>query len=96
MNKPLVMTPGPTYVHEDVRRAMQQEVGNPDVEESFFEFYRETCERLKELLKTKNDVIILSGEGIWVWRLPVLQLLNRETEFCVLIMAYSETDLAIL
>jgi len=29
-----------------------------------FEFYRETCERLKELLKTKNDVIILSGEGI--------------------------------
>jgi len=27
MNKPLVMTPGPTYVHEDVRRAMQQEVG---------------------------------------------------------------------
>ncbi|ABN51504.1 MAG TPA: aminotransferase class V-fold PLP-dependent enzyme [Hungateiclostridium thermocellum] len=64
MNKPLVMTPGPTYVHEDVRRAMQQEVGNPDVEESFFEFYRETCERLKELLKTKNDVIILSGEGI--------------------------------
>jgi len=53
MNKPLVMTPGPTYVHEDVRRAMQQEVGNPDVEESFFEFYRETCERLKELLKQR-------------------------------------------
>ncbi|GAE89647.1 pyridoxal-phosphate-dependent aminotransferase family protein [Acetivibrio straminisolvens] len=64
MIKPLIMTPGPTYVHVDVRRAMMQEVGNPDVEERFFEFYKETCERLKKLLKTKNDVIILSGEGI--------------------------------
>ncbi|HOM03202.1 MAG TPA: alanine--glyoxylate aminotransferase family protein [Acetivibrio sp.] len=64
MNKPLIMTPGPTYVHEDVRRAMLQEIINPDVDESFFEFYKETGERLKKLLRTKNDVIIMSGEGI--------------------------------
>ncbi|HHV30003.1 pyridoxal-phosphate-dependent aminotransferase family protein [Acetivibrio mesophilus] len=64
MSKPLIMTPGPTYVHEDVRRAMLNDIGNPDLEERFFEFYKETCERLKRLLKTENDVIIMSGEGI--------------------------------
>lgn len=64
MSKPMIMTPGPTYIHEDVRRAMSVEITNPDLDERFFEFYKETCERLKELLKTKNDVLILCGEGI--------------------------------
>ncbi|MFZ5989520.1 MAG: pyridoxal-phosphate-dependent aminotransferase family protein [Bacillota bacterium] len=64
MNKPLIMTPGPTYIHEDVRRAMSLEITNPDLDENFFEFYKETCGKLKELLKTKNDVLILCGEGI--------------------------------
>jgi aspartate aminotransferase-like enzyme len=58
------MTPGPTYVHEDVRRAMAMAITNPDLDESFFKFYRETCGKLKQLLITQNDVLILSGEGI--------------------------------
>lgn len=64
MKKPLMMTPGPTYIHEDVRRAMAVEITNPDLDESFYEFYKDTCGRLKELLHTENDVLILSGEGI--------------------------------
>lgn len=64
MKRPLIMTPGPTYIHEDVRRALSMEITNPDLDPSFFEYYRETCASLQKLLNTRNDVLILSGEGI--------------------------------
>jgi aspartate aminotransferase-like enzyme len=64
MSDRLIMTPGPTYIHEDVRRAMSKEITNPDLDENFFEFYRDTCGKLQTLMNTKNDVLILSGEGI--------------------------------
>ena len=64
MVKNLIMTPGPTYVHEDVRRAMAKPITNPDIDLSFYEFYKETSKQLQRLLKTQNDVLILSGEGI--------------------------------
>ncbi len=58
------MTPGPTEIHEDVRKAMAQDITNPDLDVKFFEFYKQTCDKLKKLLNTKNDVLILNGEGI--------------------------------
>lgn len=64
MKKPLLMTPGPTSIHEDVRRALSIDITNPDMDESFYEFYRDTCAGLKKILRTNNDVLILSGEGI--------------------------------
>lgn len=64
MKSPLIMTPGPTYVHEDVRRALSREITNPDLDEQFYEFYKDTCERLKKVFQTKNEVLILNGEGI--------------------------------
>ncbi|SDK13688.1 pyridoxal-phosphate-dependent aminotransferase family protein [Natronincola ferrireducens] len=64
MKNPLIMTPGPTYVNEEVRRALSKEITNPDLDLDFYNFYRETCNKLKQLLNTKNDVLILSGEGI--------------------------------
>lgn len=64
MKKPLIMTPGPTYVSEDVRDAMSKEITNPDIDLSFYEFYRETCEKIGQLLNTENKVLILDGEGI--------------------------------
>lgn len=64
MRKKLVMTPGPTEIHESVRRALSRSITNPDLDEDFFEFYNETCQRLKQIVKTKNDVLILNGEGI--------------------------------
>lgn len=60
----LIMTPGPTYVSEDVRQAIARRITNPDLDPSFFEYYRETCEKIKTLLKTESQVLILSGEGI--------------------------------
>ena len=60
----LLMTPGPTYVHESVRQALSKPITNPDIDPDFFEFYKETSEKFKKLLATKNDVLILNGEGI--------------------------------
>lgn len=58
------MTPGPTQVRENVRLARAKECTNPDIDPGFFEFYKETCMRIGEFLRTKEDVFILSGEGI--------------------------------
>ncbi len=59
-----VMTPGPTMVAERVRRARSLECTNPDLDEEFVEFYKETCELISSLLETKNETLILDGEGI--------------------------------
>lgn len=64
MKRPLIMTPGPTYVHESVRRAMSVEITNPDIDGGFYEDYRDVCEKLQSLMKTENRVYILDGEGI--------------------------------
>jgi aspartate aminotransferase-like enzyme len=59
-----MMTPGPTQVKENVRLARARECGNPDIDEEFFDFYKETCELISRLLHTGNETLILSGEGI--------------------------------
>lgn len=58
------MTPGPTQVRENVRLARSLECTNPDLDEQFVEFYRETCRLISRLLHTDNETLILSGEGI--------------------------------
>ena len=58
-----IMTPGPTQVAENVRMARSRECTNPDLDESFVEFYKETCEKISQLLHTKNETLILGGEG---------------------------------
>ena len=64
MTRPMIMTPGPTYVREDVRRMMSMELTNPDIDVEFYDVYKNTCEKLQKLMKTENEVLILCGEGI--------------------------------
>lgn len=64
MKNPLIMSPGPTSVHEEVRRALSLEITNPDLDHNFFAFYKRTCEKFQQLLNTTNEVLILNGEGI--------------------------------
>ena len=59
-----IMTPGPTQVSEAVRMARSLACTNPDLDTDFVEFYKETCELISSLLKTKNETLILGGEGI--------------------------------
>lgn len=59
-----IMTPGPTQVAENVWLARSRECTNPDLDEEFCEFYKETCGLISELLHTENETIIMDGEGI--------------------------------
>ena len=59
-----IMTPGPTQVKENVRLARARECTNPDLDNEFVEFYKETCELISRLLHTANETLILGGEGI--------------------------------
>ena len=59
-----VMTPGPTQVRENVRAARSLVCTNPDIDETFVEFYHDTCKLISSLLYTDNETLILSGEGI--------------------------------
>ena len=59
-----IMTPGPTQVRENVRMARSLACTNPDLDPAFYDYYKETCELISELLETKNTAYILDGEGI--------------------------------
>lgn len=59
-----IMTPGPTRVKENVRMARSLECTNPDIDEAFCEFYKETCDLLADYMHTDNRVYIMGGEGI--------------------------------
>lgn len=64
MRIPNIMTPGPTQVRENVRLARALHTTNPDIDDQFFEFYKETCDEIGKFLKTQNEIRILCGEGI--------------------------------
>lgn len=64
MKVPMIMTAGPTEVNEQVRKAMSERATNPDLDMNFFEFYKESIEKLKMIYKTKNETFILNGEGM--------------------------------
>lgn len=61
---PLLMTPGPTQVRENVRIVRALEMTNPDLEPKFFKFYRKTCLKMASFLNTESQVLILGGEGM--------------------------------
>ena len=64
MDIPFLMTPGPVRVAENVRDARALECTNPDMDIEFTKLYDKVCKNIAKLLFTKNDVRILSGEGI--------------------------------
>lgn len=67
MYKPdyLLMTAGPTMVRKNVMEARSKFFGNPDLDEDFFVFYENMCEKMKKILKAEeSNVIFMSGEGM--------------------------------
>lgn len=64
MNDKFVYAPGPTIVRENVRLERAKATTNPDVDEEFIEFYKNTCDKIGKIIKTENPTYILSGEGI--------------------------------
>ena len=56
-----IMTPGPTQVAENVRMARSLVTTNPDIDEAFYDFSKETCELIANELHTANIVYIMGG-----------------------------------
>ena len=73
----LRMTPGPTEVHASVRKRMSEPTPNPDVEPEFVEFYRNLTDKL-ETVYGKDDIAILSGEGILGLEAAVASLIEED------------------
>lgn len=59
-----IMTAGPTQVRENVRLARSMETTNPDLDLDFYEFYKETCDILQDMMHSTGTAYILGGEGI--------------------------------
>ncbi|MCL2767954.1 MAG: aminotransferase class V-fold PLP-dependent enzyme [Synergistaceae bacterium] len=60
------LVPGPVSIPEEIRRAYLAEFGSADLEEEFFELYEKNERALQSILGTKNQIAIMSGEGMSV------------------------------
>ncbi len=61
---PIPMIPGPVTLHPDVLDAMCRDFGSGQVEADFLPFYAETAHCIATLMGTKNDVVLMTGEGM--------------------------------
>lgn len=58
------LVPGPVAIPAAVRAAYQTDYGSSDLEEEFFGLYQHCEQGLQQVLTTRNDIVILSGEGM--------------------------------
>ncbi len=58
------MIPGPVTLHPDVIAAICRDYGSGQVEPDFIPFYDETSRNIATLMGTKNDVVLMTGEGM--------------------------------
>ena len=62
------MVPGPTSVSHEVLEAGIKNYGSADIEKDYVELYTDTARMLGEIMQTKNQVVIQTGEGMLaVW-----------------------------
>ncbi|MHB1006858.1 MAG: pyridoxal-phosphate-dependent aminotransferase family protein [Chloroflexota bacterium] len=60
------MVPGPTAVPAEVLAAYAVDYGSSDIEPEFFDLYADTQTALQTILRTRNQIAIMSGEGMVV------------------------------
>jgi aspartate aminotransferase-like enzyme len=60
----LIYTPGPTMVPPQVLRALSKQIINPDLDPDFPDWFLDTCQKTAEIIKTKNEILVLPGEGM--------------------------------
>ena len=61
---PIPMVPGPVLVPDAIRQVYLQPYGSGDLETEFIDLYTRTQRRLKEIFTTRDDIVIMSGEGM--------------------------------
>lgn len=58
------LVPGPTAVCQEVLAAYQVDYGSADLEPEFLKLYADAQTKLQEILETRNQVALMSGEGM--------------------------------
>lgn len=61
---PIPMVPGPVSVSANVLAAMAQDYGSGQIETDFLKLYDQTGRKLATLMGTRNDVVLMTGEGM--------------------------------
>ncbi len=61
---PIPMVPGPVVVPDAIRQVYLETYGSGDLETEFVELYTRTQRRLKTIFGTRDDIVIMSGEGM--------------------------------
>lgn len=61
---PIPMVPGPVTVPAHIREALAQDYGSGQVDTDFLALYHNTGRALGTLMGTRNDVTIMTGEGM--------------------------------
>jgi aspartate aminotransferase-like enzyme len=61
---PIPMVPGPVVVPDTIRQVYLEPYGSGDLELEFVELYTRTQRRLKAIFGTRDDIVIMSGEGM--------------------------------
>ncbi len=73
----LLFTPGPTEVPQKVLGAMSAPILNPDLDEDFFARYNRLCDKIKKIAGTRNDLLIMAGEGMVALDSAVANLVDK-------------------
>lgn len=61
---PIPMVPGPVSVHPDVLAALGRDYGSGQVESDFMCLYDATSRAIGQLMGTRNEVVLMTGEGM--------------------------------
>ncbi len=61
---PIPMLPGPVSIPPEVSKALGQDYGSGQYEETFFQLYTATSENLAQIMGTDHPVVLMTGEGM--------------------------------
>jgi aspartate aminotransferase-like enzyme len=94
---PIPLVPGPVAIAPEVLAAYQRNYGSSDLEEDFFELYQACEADLRTVLGTRNQIAILSGEGmvaLWGAMKSVLRPGDRVLAVASGVFGYGFTEMA--
>ena len=80
----LLYAPGPTMVPPRVLQAMSKQIINPDLDPDFPNWLLETSQLVGKIIKTKNEVLILPGEGMLALDAALNSVIKPNDEVLVL------------
>ncbi len=94
---PIPMVPGPVSVPEKILAAYQTNYGSADIESEYLDLYNQTEASLQSIMATRNQIAILTGEGmlsLWGALKSCLRPADRVLSLATGVFGYGIGDLA--